>query len=623
MKSRTRSLVETALVGLALGLAVFVFYLLAYRVRRYPAPVGFDAPWYVWRADFAASQGIGPAGTAVRPGHALLGAVLGAVTGRSQLELQVVLSLVLVPVLALAAGSFFVAALGGGRWGWIITAAVAGPFLGATRLVGENVANLLFLALAAAGLACLARRVDGHRGLAGCVLLLVAGGLAHWIFLAVLGVVLAVLAALGVPESMRQRRTGVPLWDTESGLVVAAGAWTAGIMAVLIAGVLRAPFQTVEIREDPRRYVPKLRTDLARLFVPVSGPLTAAGAWALERARRPPRSRFGLRLLLAWTVVAAAGIAAGVLWKTTPPHRSLALWVGLPGVVLLAAAVVRGAEWMRSRRGSWAGIGVAVAGVAVAGGIGGAAWYGHGPGVWISTVALRQAEPASAYVRQLPEGTPFVFLVSPAGKAGVLSVALKERTIRMALPPERQPDLYLFVGDPADLLAGRRTPVGARTAEATAEYWEPVRTVLPRKPPVLILQAMAGEQYREAAGRLGARVIAPGVALLRGPPPARALAAAVPPRLVPSVRAGVLWGALLLVLLGLAGGGWAVVLLGRDAPVEALVGVAPAAGAAVVILVATVPARLGVGVGGWLGIALFVAVAGAGWIAARAAGRSS
>ena len=623
MTNRTRTLVGTALAGLGLGVAIFVFYLLVYRVRHYPAPVGFDAPWYVWRADFVAARGLGPVGTAVRPGYALLAAVLGSAAGTSQLELQVVLPFVLVSVLALGAGSFFDSAFGGGRWAWIVTAGVAGLFLGATRLVGENVSNLLFMALAAGALACLCRRVEGRRGLAGCVLLLVAAGLSHWIFLAVLGVVLGVLAVLCVPESVRQRRAGVPMWRTETGLVAAAGAWTGGAMAVLIAGILRAPFQTVEIREDPRRYVPKLRTDLARLVLPVSGPLMAAGAWDLEQVRRPARSRFGLRLLLAWTLVAAVGIVAGVVWKGIPPHRSLALWVGLPGVVLFAAAVVRAAEWLRSRRGRWAGVAVAVLGVAVAGVIGGAAWYGQGPGVWISPVALRQAEAAAAYVEQLPAGQPFVFLVSSAGKAGVLSVALKERTIRVALPPERQPDAYVFVGDARDVLSGRRTPLGPRMTDATSEYWDAVRTVLPTRPPVLVLRGMAEKQFREATEQLGATVIAPGVALIQGLPPNGPLSLAPPPRLVPPLRLGLLRGALLLVLLGVAGGGWAIVILGADAPVHTLVGMAPAVGAAGVILAAVMPARLGVGAGGGVGIAVLVAVAAAGWIAARVAGRSS
>src|SRR6266508_3558464 len=87
------------------------------------------------------------------PGRPLLSAVLGSVTGRSQLELQVVLSLVLVAVLALAVGAFFRAAFGGGAWGWAITVGVTGTFVGATRLVGENIANLLFLGLAAAAAA--------------------------------------------------------------------------------------------------------------------------------------------------------------------------------------------------------------------------------------------------------------------------------------------------------------------------------------------------------------------------------------------------------------------------------------------------------------------------------------
>jgi len=608
--------------ALGLGLAAFLFYFLAYRVRRYAVPVGFDAPWYVWRATFVAARGLGPVGTAVRPGSELLGAVAGALLGRSQLEVQVVLPLVLVGVLALAVASFSRVTLGGGRVAWVVTAAVGATVVGATRLVGENVANLLFLALAVAGLALMARRVEGRSGFTGAVVLLAAAGLAHWIFLAVFGAFLALLAVLALPDSLRRHRAGTPLGRTESGVVAEVGAATAAAMGIVIVGVLRAPLETVEIRENPRRFVPKLRTDLGRLFLPLTAPLAAVGAWAVAApsTSEPPGGRsLGRRVLLAWTVMSAGGMAYGLLTKRLPPHRFLGLWVGLAGAVLMASALL----WLAAKAGSRLGIAVIAAGILALGAVGGVAWYDHGPGVWMSPTALAESETAAHYVSKLAANEPVVFLVGPKGAAGVLSVPLKERIIRVALPPDRQASVHFFVGEPADLLAGRRTPVGPKSLAATQGYWDDVRGVLPRHPPVLIVRALAQTQFDAATSDLRATVLAPGVALLQGRLPSSPVRAASTPHPVPPVRFGLLWGAGLLLALFVAGIGWTVALAGPDAPAELLAGLAPACGAAALIGGALIAAKAGIRLGGAGGVATFAVVSVLGIAAAVAAERRS
>src|SRR5207244_3221605 len=99
-----RWLPPAVLVGVVY-VAVFLFYELIYRVRHFSLPLGFDAPWYVWRADFVASQGVGPLLTNARPGQELLTGNLHSVTGLSAVQLQVVLPYVLVGVFALALGA--------------------------------------------------------------------------------------------------------------------------------------------------------------------------------------------------------------------------------------------------------------------------------------------------------------------------------------------------------------------------------------------------------------------------------------------------------------------------------------------------------------------------------------
>ena len=180
MRRRGGSLGRLASAGAAasLGAAVFAFYFGAYRVRRFQMPVGFDTSWYIWRANFVGELGLGPLGTSSRPGHALLSSLIASVTGLSQLQLAVVLPLVLVAVFALSMGGFASAGLGVRGLKWAATGVVAGTLLGTTRLVGENVATLLLLALAIAALASLAHWVAGGGGLWGAVALLVAAGIA-------------------------------------------------------------------------------------------------------------------------------------------------------------------------------------------------------------------------------------------------------------------------------------------------------------------------------------------------------------------------------------------------------------------------------------------------------------
>jgi len=91
-------------------------------------------------------------------------------------------------------------------------------------------------------------------------------------------------------------------------------------MAAVIAGVLHAPFQTIEIKEDPTRFLPKLRTDLSRLEWPLTAPAAAVGAWLLGRSTGPTAQadrervrRMFLRLLVAWVVVCGVGVLYGAL----------------------------------------------------------------------------------------------------------------------------------------------------------------------------------------------------------------------------------------------------------------------------------------------------------------------
>jgi hypothetical protein len=616
----------TVLVALGVGVAIVEFYFLVYPRHGYRLPLGFDSSWYVWRARYVGSQGIGPLGTSARAGHAILSAVLGSVTGRAQLELAVLVPLVLVAVFALAVGGFWEGLANRGTWDWVVPVAVAGTLLGTTRLVSENVANLLNLALVVAAFVALARAVttdDLGRPFVGAVCLLVGAGLAHLLFLGVVAGVLGLALLLALPTSLRLHRQGTPLVRTESGILAALGLATGGVLSAFILGLLNGAFRTFEIREDPRRFIPKLQGDLRRLGAPIVAPVAVVGAarWIADGrgldSAGERRRRFSLRLLVAWTVVCVSGVAFGALTRRLPPHRFFALIVAVPFALAVSEAVnllgaVIGRLARRSSGQAKAARPLRIGGLAVGVGImaipGALGWYHHGPGLWLNQKALQQAETAGGYVRTIPAGKPVVFLVSPRGSAGLVSVPLEERTIRVGMPPDRQTDVHVYAGEPDDLLAGRRSLLGRpRIDAATLPYWTDVRPLLPEKPPVLILAALAPKQFGTAVAGLGAMQIAPGVALLQGPQPHEPLRPAPLPRPVPGTGASIVWAATLFGLLLSSGWGWASLFL-RGLPARSRAAVAPAFGAAMLMIGGLVVAKAGVRLAGPGGVVTFLLV---------------
>jgi hypothetical protein len=648
-----------ALVAGGLALAVYLFYFAAYPLRHLRLPMGFDPPWYVWRAEYTSALPLGPGGTSARPGHAILSSLLGAVTGRSQLELAVVLSMVFVPMLALAVGAFARAGLGTDRLGWALTIAATGAVIGPTHLVGENLATMLQVILVVAALVAMASRLRHGRGFGAATALLLASGLAHWDFLFVAGVALALAALLALRTSVREHREGLRWIDTETGLIVGVGAASLAALGVVIAGVLRAPLKTTDLPPDPLLYSRKFRTDLARLAIPGVAGLAAtplvrslriregenAGlAVAADPGLRPAgpvlrAERFSLWILEAWTYVMAAGIGYGLAANDIPPARFLALLVALPGAAAVGLSLRFGLRWWNARpfrstearlrtgdgssarpagRGRAARtvaggvVALAVATLAVPGAL---RWYRYP--VLMNATALRQAQTAAGYVQTLPPGRPVVFLVSYEGTPGSYAAVVKEREIRIGLSPSRKLDAHVFVGNLADLLAGRPTPApDPRTGGITNRYWLDVRPVLGTRPPVLVLEAMAEAGFAQALA-MGADLVAPGVAVLQAPgPPSHAVAEAPPPNVVPSLPGGVLIGAVLLALLALSGAGWAWALLGPRAGPEVLVSMAPLTGAAALMIGGLVATKAGVRPGGAAGVAVFVLIGLAGYAAA-------
>jgi len=609
---RGRGAANVLWIAVALTLAIFLLYLLKYPLEHARMPAGFDAAWYVWRARFVAANGVGPFGTAYRPGHAVLSALLGSVSGTGQLQLFVVFSELLPALLALAVGAFGFSALRRDRPSWAITIGLTGAALGATRLVGENIANLLNLTLEVGALAILISAWSRRRAIAGAVLMLVAAGLSHWLFLAVLESALAVAVLLSWFASRSRSDWKRLAAGSDARSITTVGVATAAALGFLIMVVLRGPLATFEIQLNPLEFAPKLLTDLARLWplgllaaigiVPAVALARADGELSLER-------RMGTRLLVSWGISSLVGLLVGLVgFRVTshlslPPHRFLTLLAALPGVILAGAGVrwlqEQGARRLLRRFGGPVATGLSAC-VVVASVIfvllpSVFRWYRYP--VLMGSVALKQASVAAEYVDGLPPGQAFVVVVDANGPADDYAAPLRERMIRMELSPDRQADLHLFPGYPTDLLARRRTFTGhPLTTQVTLPYWRDVSPLLSAHPPILAIQAMGATEFDQTLA-LGGRQIATGVALLQGPLPNRGFSDDLAPDASVTVIT-VLRGMALMALLWAAGWGWTRLLFGPETAPEVWLALAPTIGMGVLLLGAFTATELGLRMGG-------------------------
>jgi hypothetical protein len=248
----------------------------------------------------------------------------------------------------------------------------------------------------------------------------------------------------------------------------------------------------------------------------------------------------------------------------------------------------------------------------------------------VSAEALQQVRTAAAWVGTLRPGQPFVVWVDPFGSAGALSPALKERTIRAALPADLQARFHMVAGTLLDDLVsaplGGPFGSGLSPAMRTAvlPYWRDARPFLVGGAPVVVLRALDPPDF-EAARRadiafpIGSGTIA--IRNDRGRGPARSFVGAPQPDAFPGAIRAALWSIGLLALLMAAGLGWTRALLGRGPDPRVVFGLAPALGAAALVIVGTASSRLGMSLGGQTAWIVWALTTVGGFAAAALAGR--
>jgi hypothetical protein len=212
-------------------------------------------------------------------------------------------------------------------------------------------------------------------------------------------------------------------------------------------------------------------------------------------------------------------------------------------------------------------------------------------------------------------------VVGPTWHSGPISTALKERTIRAAMPPERQASVHVYPGDYVNLVDRLGTRTGNDEIDAeNSTYWHDAFEVLDDDPVVIAIAQLGPQEYGPALEASGGAEYSSGVAILAGPQPDPSANVSIDlPGPVPATELGFLQAGFLLAVLGLAGLGWTVWFLGagRTDPIRVL-SLAPAVGCAALMIPAVLVAKLfSTGVGGTTGIAIWLGVTlGGGAVAA-------
>jgi hypothetical protein len=614
-------------------LAVIAFYVVVYPLHGYRVALGSDTPVYVWWSRYAEATGLGGLGTGPRAGIVGPLAVLSTIMHIAEADLVAALGAVLAVALALAAAAFTEEGIGrrDGRSALIVL--LTGSFL--SIMAPGYFSTLAFGAAFLAGLAVLVAGLEDRSWVpvATAAALFGASGLSHALFL-LLG---ALVMAGGMVALIRPSRRAVmaggrwietPLARAASASLGGVAVVTAGLAAMgSLADVTSAGADRLATARDTvlRRlglsslleasYRRKLVHDFPwyRALVVVGAAVlpfaSRRGRGTIAAAAGEPsvRPRFFWGTVSAWLAVSAAGVIGLLLGFGSPGQRLAAFCVPLP---VLAGA------------GLWAWLGAAprrrtgtVLLVLAAIGYAAIAWMAwNGQKALATPAAIRQARQIGAALGRQPPGTPLILVVDNAGDKPGLFVVRSLNYVRAAVPSERVPDVYAFVGSAADLVAGQPTLTGRREHDVMATaFWRELQPLLSRRPLAVSVEAFDGPGYQAARASPGVVPIGPGVVTIAGfegnpcaPGCAPIEEAAREPGPGPFSPWQPVWTTpLLFILLGLAGIPWAATV---GPPRRALL-LAPAFGLAALALASVVVDAIGLrlaSAGGWVAFGLAV-----------------
>jgi hypothetical protein len=611
MDRKTQGYSVAVVMAFAAVAAVTGFFLLRYPMQRIRYPVGWDAPWYVWRAKAVAFDGLSRLGT-VRAANPLAISTLMRATGQNAFTIVAIAGPLYAGIAGVAVGAMLRASLGSSPLWLPAFALVTWVGFGGSGLLNGYLDQTLNVALVLAGFAAAVAFIADGRGALASAILLMAAGLAEWPFYSFAVLILCGGLLLYVVASRRGPREAFASTRPLFGVVFASGAFT----ALTLVGIPSIGNLDLKAARGPESLgfgkrlspTPNLRRLLReRFLVSIEQPrrylglaLAVLGGLAALRAEAPPDRRQARRFLVAlmasWVALTAAAAVAQLAGAPVAGARLLLYLFAVP--VLVAVVVWAVARFARGRLSPV--LGVLVAATIVLGAVGALAtvtWRSDQRRTWLSARTLAQLGAAGEYLTSVAPDRKVVF--SFADVDGTTRVRWRN-TVRAGLPPSVLRRISGFkVGPVIDPLAPGGWSGGIR---------------LPGGPVVMVLDVYNHAAFDEAHQAYPESFVSPGVLALNGPSFPSVIEAPAPD--TANTRGlHLLWVVSLSVaILFAAGGGWAIVLLPSDPVVRA--GLAPALGLGMSVLAALVWDRLSLGLGGWWGIGPMIVVTAAGWIMA-------
>jgi hypothetical protein len=598
------------LVALA---AVGGFFLLRYVRKGYRFPVGWDAPFYVWRINAVTFDGLARIG-AIRAATPLVFASLMRATGQNSLTMVAIVPAVLCALVGLS-GAAMARVASGMRAMWVpVVALLTWTAFGDIGIVNGHLDNLLNAAFIVGGFAAACAFAGSRRGVVAVAVLFMAAALAEWPFYAfAMGVFLVGLALFCVPVLLRREglREPLPLVGPLLGATAVSVVFTGlTFLAVPTLGGIgvrvNRPGSRAILR---RRFIDRLHQTIRYWAFPLAG----MGAFLLARppragGRRPARTLF-LCLMAAWmltTIVAGAAQLAGV---PVAGGRLLSFLFAVPILTgVFVSLVATGAARRYGTAGVAAGVGIAIAAVAL---FGVAAYRRINFRPWMEPDAVHQVASTGVYLHRFAPDRDVVFILRTAGRRDNVTMGRWWHVVRAILPADQVPRAHRFIGSPAEYLNARRLDAAPHPADN--------RAVPSRDTEASVIQAYNPSGFDEAVSNFPGRMVAPGVVALDGPVPEQVLLNQPSPQAATTPRDLVVVSALVVLVLFLAGWGWAGALLPADPVVRTAL--APVIGTAVLALVALAWSVIGLHFGRVTGLGPLAVTAVAGWMAVWARGR--
>jgi hypothetical protein len=599
----------TILLGLAIVAAVLT--LIAIVIGRDPTAwyrgLSPDFPYYVWRTKAVSNGGLQalisdvPGINPDRPGFPVVASLLASAVRIDTVTLIHAVQVATTVGVGLAAGAFAIGVLGEPRWSFPIFALVTGASVEVAWTSIRSLDNLLVDAVVVAIAVAAISSATGKRGRAAAIAGFAAVALIHWFFGGLFLLLLAGVTLVLLPGSVFAWRRGSPALQTPAfrmGITVAAGA-LAGV-ASLFALAPGPPGSLPPTQGSNRGNVKRLPS----FHLPIVGPVSAIGALALWHPDSP-RRRLGLAVLALWSLsVPVAMLASELTERSVKVFRVAGFALAIP--ILVAAALVGAVRFGRRFGAAGWGAGVVVLAVGLALNVMSSAGVYRIPvSEGLSARRLDQVRATERYLDTVSQNRSVVFLVS------LPEPFLLDRLVRAGVPGNWVMQTHLYLGGIEDLLAKRPgAQLGdPRLAKAARSWWNrwwrEADAIMGADPVVFYLSTLNTELDPPA----GAQPLAPGVLLVRGPPPAPGVS--VSP-LSTSWPAMVGTSMTALLLLGLVGSGWTRWLL----PIAGLewLGLTPAVGVAALALLGTALGRAGVPLGSVGGLVVMLGIAAVGWV---------